>query len=44
LQHTRAQAALTGRDDASYAFRQVLGAVIADPAAARSLARLIEAA
>jgi 2-polyprenyl-6-methoxyphenol hydroxylase-like FAD-dependent oxidoreductase len=44
LQHTRAQAALTGRDDTSYAFRQVLGTVIADPAAARSLARLIEAA
>lgn len=44
LQHTRAQAALTGRDNTSYAFRQVLGTVIADPAAARSLARLIEAA
>lgn len=44
LRHTRAQAALARRDDSSHALRQVLGAVIADPAAARSLARLIEAA
>jgi 2-polyprenyl-6-methoxyphenol hydroxylase-like FAD-dependent oxidoreductase len=44
LQHTRAQAALARRDDSSSALRQVLGTVIADPAAARSLARLIEAA
>ena len=44
LQHTRAQAALAQRDDSSSALRQVLGTVIADPAAARSLARLIEAA
>jgi 2-polyprenyl-6-methoxyphenol hydroxylase-like FAD-dependent oxidoreductase len=44
LQHTRAQAALAGRDDTSRALRAVLGAVIADPAAARSLGRLIEAA
>jgi 2-polyprenyl-6-methoxyphenol hydroxylase-like FAD-dependent oxidoreductase len=44
LQHTRAQAALARRDDTSIALRQVLGTVIADPAAARSLARLIEAA
>lgn len=44
LQHTRVQAALAGCDDTSYALRQVLGTVIADPAAARSLARLIEAA
>ncbi len=44
LQHMRAQAALARRDDSSSALRQVLGTVIADPAAARSLARLIEAA
>jgi 2-polyprenyl-6-methoxyphenol hydroxylase-like FAD-dependent oxidoreductase len=44
LQHTRAQAALAQRDDSGSALRQVLGTVIADPAAARSLARLIEAA
>ena len=44
LQHTRAQAALARRDDSSRALREVLGTVIADPAAAWSLARLIEAA
>jgi 2-polyprenyl-6-methoxyphenol hydroxylase-like FAD-dependent oxidoreductase len=44
LQHTRAQAALARRDDTGHSLREVLGTVIADPAAARSLARLIEAA
>jgi 2-polyprenyl-6-methoxyphenol hydroxylase-like FAD-dependent oxidoreductase len=44
LQHTRAQAALGRRDAGSEALREVLAALIADPAAARSLARLIEAA
>jgi len=44
LQHTRAQAALGRRDEGSAALRQVLAAVIAEPAAARALARLIEAA
>lgn len=44
LQHTRAQAALARQDASSSALRQVLGTVIADPVAARSLARLIEAA
>jgi len=44
LQHTRAQAALGRRDESGDALRQVLAAVIAEPTAARSLARLIEAA
>ena len=42
LQHTRAQAALAGTDDGSYALRQVFSTVIAHPTAARALAQLIE--
>jgi 2-polyprenyl-6-methoxyphenol hydroxylase-like FAD-dependent oxidoreductase len=44
LQHTRAQAALGRSDDSGRALRDVLGGLVTGRRAARSLARLIEAA
>ena len=42
LQHTRAQAALSGNDDAGRALRGVLAEVVSSRSAARRLARMIE--